>query len=495
MMETEKNNFVLAIDFGASGGKAIAVFFENGKLRTQEVHRFSNDPVILGDTMYWDVLRLFHEIKQCLIKSKSLGEISSIAVDTWGVDFGLLDSQGRLLENPVHYRDKRTEGMAAKASQLIDRDELYRITGNQIMEINTAFQLLALKEKHKDLLDKTHRLLMMPDLLHYFLCGEMVSEASISSTSQLYDIKQKNWSMEVLEKLGLPTDIFAPCVPSGTVIGSLSPAICEELDISPAKITAVCSHDTQSALAAVPAQERDFLFLSCGTWSLMGTELEQPVITEQSSMLNITNEAAYGQKTSFLKNIIGLWLVQESRRQWIREGKTYSFSQLEEMAREAKPFRSFIDPDDPVFVPAGNIPERIREFCRRTNQPVPCTEGEVIRCINESLALKYRHAKEEIEQCTQISYQTLYLIGGGTQSRLLCEMTACACDCRVSAGPTEATALGNAAVQFMALGEIDDLQQTRNIIRASCPIHVYEPKHSSLWEDTYVKYKELLSLT
>ena len=466
---------VLAFDFGASGGRAMCGTFNGEKITIEELHRFSNDPVILNGTMYWDVLRLFFEIKQGLIKAKKCGHIESIGIDTWGVDFGLIDREGRLLENPVHYRDARTEGMLEESFHLIDKKRFYEITGNQFMEINTAFQLLYLLKNRKDLLERADKMLLMPDLFNYFLTGEKKAEYSIASTTQLLDAKEGKWSDEVISALGLPKEIFPEIVPTGTKIGQLSEEICGELGLDRIDVIAAAGHDTQAAMVAVPASEDDFIFLSCGTWSLLGTELEAPIINEKSEFYNITNEGGYGRKTSFLKNIIGLWCIQESRRQWIREGQEYGFGELEKMAAASEPLKCFIDPDAPEFTPAGNIPERIREYCRRTGQAVPETIGEVVRCINESLAMKYRQAVEEIKDCTGKDYQTIYIVGGGTQSALLCQFTANACGCRVSAGPVEATVLGNVALQLMATGEIGSLKEARKIVRRSQDIKIYEP--------------------
>ena len=390
---------VLAIDFGASSGRAIVGTFDGEKITLEEIHRFSNDPVILGKTMYWDVLRLFHEIKQSLIKAKPY-EVESVAIDTWGVDFGLLDKDGRLLENPIHYRDSRTAGMMEESFKLIDKDRFYDITGNQFMEINTAFQLLSLVKNRPELLERADKLLLMPDLFAYFLSGKIHAEQSIASTTQLFDQKNKCWSDDVLSALGIKRSLMPEIVNSGVCVGTLSDEICEELDIKPVKIIAVCGHDTQSALAACPAAEKDFAFLSCGTWSLLGTELDEPIIDENSNRLNVTNELGCEGKTSFLKNIIGLWLIQESRRQWAREGKEYSFMELENLAKKAEPFKCFIDPDAPEFTPAGNIPRRIKEYCRLTGQAIPESVGEIMRCIYESLALKYRSAIGQLEECT-----------------------------------------------------------------------------------------------
>lgn len=483
---------VLAFDFGASGGRAMCGTFDGEKISIEELHRFSNDPVILNGTMYWDVLRLFFEIKQGLIKAKKCGRIESIGIDTWGVDFGLLDSEGRLLENPVHYRDSRTAGMLKESFSMIEKEKFYKITGNQFMEINTAFQLLSLLKNRKELLDRTDKMILMPDLFNYFLTGEKKAEYSIASTTQLLDAAKGTWSDEVISALGLPRHIFPEIVPTGTKIGVLTDEICTELGLDKIEVMAVAGHDTQSALVAVPASEEDFIFLSCGTWSLLGTELAEPIINDKSEYYNITNEGGYGGKISFLKNIIGLWCIQESRRQWIREGQEYGFGELEKMAKEAPSLRSFIDPDAPEFTPAGDVPGRIREFCRKTGQPVPESIGEVVRCINESLAMKYRHAMEEIKECTGKEYETVYMVGGGTQSALLCQFTANACGCRVSAGPVEATVLGNVALQLMASGDITSLADARSIIKRSQDIGIYEPENTADWDEAYERFKKIL---
>ncbi|MEJ8735240.1 MULTISPECIES: rhamnulokinase [Mediterraneibacter] len=483
---------VLAFDFGASGGRAMCGTFDGEKIEIEELHRFSNDPVIVNGTMYWDVLRLFFEIKQGLIKAKKCGKIESIGIDTWGVDFGLLDEKGRLLENPVHYRDNRTNGMLAESFAKIDKDTFYQITGNQFMEINTAFQLLSLAKNRQELLKRADKMLLMPDLFNYFLTGEKKAEYSIASTTQLLDAKARNWSEEVIKALELPAHIFPQIVPTGTKIGELTEEICEELSLDKMDVVAVAGHDTQCALVAVPAQEEDFIFLSCGTWSLLGTELAEPIINEKSAHYNVTNEGGCEEKISFLKNIIGLWCVQESRRQWIREGQEFGFGELEKMAQAAPSLQCFIDPDAPEFTPAGNVPKRIQKFCERTGQYVPKTKGEIVRCINESLAMKYRHAMEEIKKCTGKDYRTVYMVGGGTQSALLCQCTANACGCAVSAGPVEATVLGNVALQFMASGEIASLQEARKIIRQSQDIKRYEPQQSKDWDEAYERFKKIL---
>jgi len=485
---------VLAFDFGASGGRAIIGKLENDKIVMLEVHRFTNDPVIVNGTMYWDTLRQFHEIKQGLMKAKQQGPIDSLGIDTWGVDFGLLDEHGMLLENAVHYRDGRTVGMQEKSFAAIGKEELYEITGNQLMDLNTVFQLYSLVLNRPWLLERADTLLLTPDLFNYFLTGKKAAEYTMASTTQMLNANKRTWSSRILKALQIPERLLPEIIPSGTVVGWIKKDVCEELELAPAKVIAVASHDTQSAVIAVPTQEEDFIFISCGTWSLFGTELSGPSINEESLRFNMTNEGGYGGKTTFLKNIIGLWLIQESRRQWIREGKDYSYGELESMASKVKPLQSFIDPDAPEFMPAGNIPERIREFCKSTGQPVPQTIGEMVCCINQSLAMKYRYTLEQIEACLKKKYPKIYMIGGGIQSKLLCQMTANASDRVVQAGPIEATALGNIAVQLMASGEIKDLREARRIIQKSEESYEYLPEEKGRWQEGYEKFKQILKL-
>lgn len=484
---------VLAFDFGASSGRAVVGTFDGRTIHMEEVHRFANDPVMVRGTMYWDVLRLFHEIKQGMTKAYLSGPVASIGIDTWGVDFGMLDQRGNLLENPVHYRDRRTTGMVEEVFHHIPREELYGITGNQIMPINTLFQLFSLKQQRPEVLERAKTILFMPDLLNYFLSGVRSAEYSIASTSQMLDAKQKCWSKRILEALALPDCILPELIPTGTRIGTLDESLCEELGLEPAEVIAVAGHDTQSAMVAVPTEQQEFLFLSCGTWSLLGTELAEPVINEASERANITNEGGYGGKASFLKNIIGLWLIQECRRQWMREGHEYSFGELEQLAGAAEPFRSFIHPDAPEFVPSGNMPERIRDYCRRTGQPVPESVGAVVRCIDESLAMRYHQAAVELEECLDRTYPRLHMIGGGIQSQLLCQMTADACGKEVLAGPVEATVLGNIALQLLSVGAIESLREARRIIRDSESIQAYQPQETERWQEEYQRWEAVTS--
>lgn len=470
---------ILAFDFGASGGRAMLGSFDGERISLEEVHRFSNDPVMVGKTFYWDVLRLFFEIKNGIIKAKLKGGFDSIGINTWGVDFGLLGGDGQLIENPVNYRDKRTEGMVEYSEKFIANTELYEKTGNQLMEINTAFQLLSLVKNRPCVLENSQTLLMMPDLLNYFLTGEKYTELSIASTTQLLNPKTRDWNFEVIEKLGIPQRIFTPVVKSGTVVGNLTQELSEELGVSRVPVIAVCGHDTQDAVMATPATGKDFIFLSCGTWSLFGTELSEPVISETTCRLNLTNEVGFNGTVNLLNNIIGLWLIQESRRQWAREGEEYTFSQLSQMACESLCLKCFVNPDYPDFTPAGNIPERIREYCKNTGQEVPERVGEVVRCIYESLAMKYRYTIELLSEATGKDYDTIHIVGGGIQDKLLCQTVADICRKKVVAGPVEATVLGNIAIQLIAHGELEDISHARKVIGKSEETTVYEPTGDS----------------
>ena len=483
---------VLAFDFGASSGRAIIGCFDGDKITLEEVHRFSNDPVSVGGTVYWDVLRLFYEIKQGIIKAKIAGGFDSIGIDTWGVDFGLIDSEGKLMENPVHYRDARTVGLVDEAFKTMPKEKLYGITGIQFMELNTLFQLISLKKYRPWMLERADKMLFMPDLFGYMLTGKMCAEYSIASTSQLIDLDKRTWSKEILDAFGIKESVFAPLVQPGTVLGELSKEVCEECGVDPVPVISVCGHDTQSAITSVPCEDGDFAFLSSGTWSLFGTELDKPIVNETSMNINITNEGGFDGSTGFLKNIIGLWLIQESRHQWKREGKEYSYADLEKLALATEPFKCFIDPDAPEFVPHGNIPERVREFCRKTGQYVPETVGEIMRCIYESLAMKYRLTFEKLRECTERDYPVIHVIGGGTKDGLLCQMTANSCDRTVKAGPIEATVMGNVAVQLMSDGSVKNIGQARKIVADSSELKTFEPKDTDKWAGAYEDFLKVV---
>ncbi|MDP4152279.1 MAG: rhamnulokinase family protein [Bacillota bacterium] len=484
---------MLAFDLGASSGRAMLGTLENGKIKIEEIHRFSNDPVMIGGTLHWDILRLFFEIKQGISKAVALGGgFDSIGIDTWGVDFGLLDKEGRLLQNPVHYRDARTEGVPEKVYEKVSKDELFSRTGIQFMRINTLYQLYYLA--HSGGLEGVDKLLFIPDLLAYFLTGEQHAEYTVASTSNLLNPHTRDWDQTLLEKLGIPSGIFPSIIEPGSTYGMLSKGICEELGCKPVPVVAVGEHDTASAVAAVPSKVKHFAYISSGTWSLLGTELDKPVVSDDAARANFTNEGGYNNKIRFIKNIMGLWLIQESRRQWQREGQTVSFNDLEREALDTEPFESFIDPDAPLFEAPGNMPERIRKFCRETGQPVPESRGAVMRCIYQSLAMKYKYAFETMKSLTGYDFEILHIVGGGIKDTFLCKMAAGACGVMVNAGPAEATVIGNIAVQLIAAGELADLKDARKAVRAAVDIQQFAPHQSDEWEMHYPKFKGIAGL-
>ena len=484
---------VLAFDFGASSGRALLCQYNGTSLSTEEIHRFSNDPVSINGTLFWDTLRLFFEIKQGITKAVAAGGFDAIGIDTWGVDFGLIGADGQLLQNPVHYRDERTVGIPEEVFSIVSQEEVYAKTGIQTMRLNTLFQLYYLSKYQKDLLSRTETLLYTPDLFAYFLTGVKRAEYSISSTTQMLNPATGQWDFDLLERLNIPTDILPEIIDAGDVYGPLKADICEELGCESVPVIAVCTHDTASAVVSVPADTDNFLYISCGTWSLFGTESQTPIISPEAMAFNITNEGGYGRTTRFLKNIMGLWLIQESRRQWMREGETLSYGELERLALAENPFACFVDPDDEAFSTPGNLPRRVREFCQKTGQYVPQTKGEIMRCIYESLAMKYRYTMENLQKVTGQSYEAIHMIGGGTKDNLLCQMTADSCNTKVIAGPIEATGLGNAAVQFMALGDIDGLQGARKVIKNSLEPLYYTPSgRQPEYEAAYGEFKKIL---
>jgi len=484
---------VLSFDFGASSGRAMLATLENGKIEMQEIHRFSNDPVIVNGTMYWDVLRLFFEIKAGITKALSEGGFDAIGIDTWGVDFGLLDKKGNLLANPVHYRDTRTEGIAEEVYKIIPKDELYALCGTQYMRFNTIYQLMYLKLNEPELLERTEKILLMPDLFAYMLTGEMKDEASIVSTTNMFDPYKRDWNFDIVKKLGLPEKIFAPVIEPGTEFGKLSDEICEELGCEKVPVIAVATHDTASAVAATPSLSDDFVYISCGTWSLFGIENETPILTNEAAAANFTNEGGFEKTTRFLKNIMGLWLIQESRRQWRREGTEVGFDTLEKEALASEPFKCFVDVDDPSFETAGNLPKRVQKFCERTGQYVPQNRGEIMRCIYQSLAMKYKYTFENLHELTGKEYCRINILGGGIKDKLLCQMTADACGCEVLAGPTEATVMGNIAVVYNALGEIKDFKEIRQVVSNSTDLKQYLPKENDAWNEAYNAYLKVIN--
>lgn len=484
----------LAFDFGASSGRAILGKIEEDKLTLKEIHRFSNEPVIFSNHLQWDILRLCHEVKQGLLKCKNMGcNVGSIGVDTWGVDFGLLDEEGELMGNPYHYRDDRTQGMMEKCFTKIPKEELFKETGLQFAAYNSIYQLISMVEKQDKKLYDAKTLLLMPDLINYMLTGEKVSEFTEVTTTQLYDYKNSCWNQDILEKLNIPKHMFTEIVKPGMTVGRLRESICKELNVSSIKVISVGGHDTASAVAAVPAVGENHVFISSGTWSLLGIENESPIINDKVYKYNFTNEGGVNDKVLLLKNIMGLWILQECKREWEKEGQNIGFPELVRLGADEKGGKSFIDPDHELFYAPGNMPEKVKEFCKKTNQVIPETIGEIVRCVEESLALKYRWAIEKLEEITSKSIDTIHMVGGGIQDTLLCQLTANTTGKRVVAGPVEATAIGNIIIQAQALGVIKDVTHGKEIIRNSFEMIEYKPLNNKEYAVNYEKFLKILS--
>lgn len=485
----------IAFDLGAESGRGVAGLFDGKRLRLEEIHRFPNGPVEVMGSLFWDVLKLFEEIKEALrISARKFGDVQSIGLDTWGVDFGLLGRGDVLLGNPYHYRDRRTDGMMEEAFKRVPRREIFERTGIQFMQLNTLYQLLAMVTEGSPILEMAETLLMMPDLFNFWLTGVKVSEFSIATTTQFYNPITRSWATDLLERMGLPTHILPEIVPSGTVLGGLLSYIRDDVGLKSTRVIAPTCHDTASAVAAVPARGKDWLYISSGTWSLMGVEIEKPVINERSLEMNFTNEGGYGGTIRFLKNIMGLWLVQESRRTWAKAGEDYSYPELTEMAAGAQPFKAFVDPDHKVFLPPGDMPTRIREFCLKTGQPAPQSKGEIIRCALESLALKYRWTMECLEELLDRQFEVIHVVGGGSRNELLCQFTADATGKMVLAGPSEATAIGNIMVQALAQGHVTSHQEAREVVRRSFELRCYEPGERAGWDEAYDRFLKIIEM-
>lgn len=481
---------LLAFDYGAGSGRAVLGRFDGSKLETQEVHRFLNQPVALPDGLHWDILRLYHELKQGIIQCvrQRYGNLNGIGIDTWGVDFGLLDANGVLLGNPYHYRNHRTVGMIDYAAQKIGLEEIYRTTGIAFQQFNTIYQLLAFLQQQPALLDQADRLLFIPDLLNYFLTGEKYCEYTIASTSQMLDIQKGGWAREMLEQLELPTRILPELVQPCRVLGGMRPELLEELNLQPLSVITVAEHDTASAVAAVPAAAKDYVYLSSGTWSLMGVETTNRIIREKMFRYNFTNEGGVNHTIRLLKNIMGLWILQECIREWQQAGESIEFADLDRLTEMAVPFSSLINPDDPLFFTPGGMTEKIRDYCRYTRQSVPGTKGAIIRCILESLALCYRRVLQELEEIIGFELPVIQIVGGGVKNDLLNRFTADATGRRVLAGPVEATAIGNLLCQLIALGEVKDLAQARELVRTSFPVREYLPERDGGWDSAYERF-------
>lgn len=487
---------LIAFDLGAESGRAMLGRFQNGLLKLEEVHRFSNGPVRIGNSLHWDILRLWSELQQGLkLAAQHSGcTLRGVGVDTWGVDFALLAADDTLIGNPYHYRDSRTDGMLAWAFERLPRKEIYQTTGIQFMQLNSLYQLLAMVKAGSPALDIARSFLTIPDLLNFWLTGEKANEFTNATTTQCFDPRNGCWAREMLEKLGVPTHLFGEVIQPGTVLGTVRGSIMEDCNCPPLPVIAPATHDTGSAVAAVPAQGSDHIYISSGTWSLMGVEITQPIITSESLAANFTNEGGVNGTIRFLKNIMGLWLVQECRREWSRLGAAYSYDELCTMAAAAPSFIALVNPDDARFLPPGDMVRRIQGYCRETGQTVPETPPAIIRCILESLALEYRWVAERLEQLLQKSLPVVHIIGGGSQNRLLNQFSADALNREVVAGPVEATAVGNLLVQALGLGILPSLGEARRLVRASFEVTHFVPGERSVWDDAYGFYLTLKEL-
>jgi rhamnulokinase len=484
----------LAFDLGAESGRAMLGTLEGGSLGSlsiEELHRFPNIPVRILSSLHWDALRLFHEICQGLAvagRDRRLA-LDGIGIDTWGVDFGLLGADGSLCGNPRHYRDSRNNSILEKVLSIVSREEIFAQTGIQFMQINSLVQLYAMKTAGDPALVSARTLLMMPDLFSYWLTGVARNELTIASTSQFYNPREKRWAVELFEKLKLPASILGQIVEPGTSLGPLLPSVAATAGLSAVPVYATGGHDTASAVAAAPAEGSDWLYISSGTWSLMGAELDEPVINNRLLEMNLTNEMGAGGKVRLLKNIAGLWLLQECRRAWALEGAEFTYDDLARQAAAAKPFVAILDPD--AFLEPGDMPRRIAEYCKSTRQRPPASSAEISRMILESLALRYRQVLEMIESLLERRFAVIHIVGGGSQNQVLNQFVADATGRLVIAGPGEATAIGNVLIQAIGSGALSGLDEARAVVRRSFPTRVIEPAPKADWNGAYKKFCKL----
>lgn len=477
----------LGIDLGAESGRVIAGLWDGKNLQLEELHRFANGGVMIAETLRWNTVGLWSEIQAGLtIAGKIYGKsVVSCAVDTWGVDFALLSKSGEVLGLPYHYRDARTRGILPKTFARVPRQEIFAATGLQFMELNTLYQLLALQKNSPEILAAAETLLLTPDFFHYCLSGARVAEFTIATTTQCVNPRQRTWANGLLNKLGLPTKIFPEIVPPGSRIGTLRGGLAERTGLGPISVIAPAAHDTGSAVAGVPARYSDkpnWAYLSSGTWSLLGVELKEALLSPRVLELNFTNEGGVDGTYRLLKNIMGLWLLQQCRRSFNEKGKTFSYAQLDQLAADAPAFRSLVNPDDARFLNPPDMPKAIQEFCRVTGQPVPETEGQFARCVCESLALKYAEVLDGLEELTGTKIEVLHIVGGGSRSKLLNQFTANAAARPVQAGPVEATVLGNLLVQARSHGELRSLADIRTVIRTAHESGLHEPADTAAWQ-------------
>jgi rhamnulokinase len=490
----------LAFDLGAESGRAVLGTLSDRRLTLEEKHRFSNPNGKMNGRLQWNILTQWEELKTGLRNAapdvRGAGGLSGIGVDTWGVDVGFLSKSGEILGNPTYYRDPCTTTIMERVFKRYSRDKIFQATGIQFMNINTLFQLAAMRERNSQVLDTAETMLFMPDLFNFLFCGSRKAEISIASTSQMFDPRKKAWATEMLTALDIPTRMLPEIIPSGSVVGRLLPEIAAEFGVGPAPVIAPACHDTASAVAAVPVDSslgHDWCYISSGTWSLLGVELDEPILTDKALKYNTTNEMGVGNKVRFLKNIMGLWLVQECRRHFQRMGHDHSYAELTSMASRATPFGPLVDPNHNPFAVPGDMIDKIDKFCAQTGQRSPGSRGEYIRTCLESLALKYRNTIEGLEDILGRKFKVIHIVGGGTQNELLNQLTASACGRTVIAGPVEATAIGNILVQAMAVNEIHSLADARAIVRESFDVKTYHPEDPKKWDAAYERFLNMLS--
>jgi len=485
----------LAFDLGAESGRCVLGSFEQGRLKLDEIHRFPNRPVRIFNSIYWNAPGLFAEIKQGLKTAvrKHGASLDGIGVDSWGVDFALLGKNDTLLGLPHHYRDSRTDGVMEEAFKRIPRRRIFELTGIQFMQINTIYQLFSMVLNKSPLLDVAEELLMMAGFFNYLLSGKKVAEFSLASTSQAYDPRKGCWSKELFTELGLPLKIMPEIVKPATIIGLLAPSVAKETGSGEVPVIAAVCHDTASAIAAVPAAEgKKWAYLSCGTWSLIGVETHKPVINDKAFEYGFTNEGGVNNTFRFLKNIMGLWLVQECKRTWEKQGEGFSYDELTRLAQQAAPFRTFIDPNESAFLGPGDMPGRIGALCGKTGQPEPPDKGGLVRCILESLAFTYRLTLERLEDILSNPIEVLHIVGGGTRNKLLCQFTANAIERPVIAGPVEAAAAGNLIIQAVATGELSSIEEARGLVKNSFEVTAYQPADTASWKQAYGRFKDII---
>ena len=482
----------LAFDLGAESGRAVLGRVRSGVLSIEEVHRFANEPVEYGGSIHWDVPRLWFEMRKAfsMIEEQWLG---GVGVDAWGVDYALLGQHGELIENPYHYRDRRTEGAMEAVLTKLSKQEIYRRTGIQFMPINTLYQLFAAQRDSPELLRAAHRLVTIPDLFHFWMSGTAVCEFTNATTTQMLDPVQRAWCTDMLQALDLPAILPAPLVDPGTVIGKLRASVAGS-KIAGTSVIAPACHDTGSAVAAVSARDGT-AFISSGTWSLVGTELDSPLITDEALRLNFTNEGGVCGTTRFLKNVMGLWMLQGCRQSWANAGKTYEYAELMDLATQEPAFAHLIDPDDESFLRPTDMLNAIDQFCRRTQQPVPKSPGAYARAVLEGLAFKYHAVIDDLERLTGNAVRRIRVIGGGSRNQLLNQFTADATGRTVIAGPVEATALGNIAVQLLATGEISSLTQARAMIESSFSTQRFQPRETDQWQAHAQRFRQYCETT